>query len=441
MLSLWSIQPRFAQVFLLVVAVAISESISESQEEIDVNIWALLVAGSKGYDNYRHQADVCHAYHILRRNEIPDERIVVMMYDDIAHNESNPTPGIILNHPKGSGVYAGVPKDYTGDLVSPENFLNILQGEQIEGGSGKVIASGPNDHVFVYFSDHGAPGLIAFPNDDLRARDLNIVLRIMHEQKKYGKLVFYLESCDSGPIFQHLLPDDINVYATTATNGEEESSACYYDDFRDTYLGDVYSVNWMEDSNSENPGLETLLDQFRIVKSKTTTSHVRVWGDLRMANMKLSEFQGRGIALPRVLDEAPMNLVASRDVPVAIVRRKLEKATDSRVKLSLKHQLNRMLQNRAFLKEKMAELVSFVTRGNAEKTEQFLKAKSPLKDHNCYEQAVRYFDGHCFDISDNPHSLAYFRLLVNLCEENISVHDIREAINSVCTHQAVVGIV
>lgn len=24
--------------------------------------WAVLVAGSQGYDNYRHQADICHAY-------------------------------------------------------------------------------------------------------------------------------------------------------------------------------------------------------------------------------------------------------------------------------------------------------------------------------------------------------------------------------------------
>lgn len=48
--------------------------------------WAVLVAGSSGYDNYRHQADVCHAYQILHKNGIPDENIVVMMYDDIAHN-------------------------------------------------------------------------------------------------------------------------------------------------------------------------------------------------------------------------------------------------------------------------------------------------------------------------------------------------------------------
>ena len=26
------------------------------------------------------------------------------------------------------------------------------------------LNSGPNDNVFVYFSDHGAPGIIAFPD-------------------------------------------------------------------------------------------------------------------------------------------------------------------------------------------------------------------------------------------------------------------------------------
>lgn len=33
------------------------------------------------------QADICHAYQILRNHGIPDERIIVFMKDDIAHNE------------------------------------------------------------------------------------------------------------------------------------------------------------------------------------------------------------------------------------------------------------------------------------------------------------------------------------------------------------------
>jgi len=39
------------------------------------------------------------------------------------------------------------------------------------------------------------------------------------------------------------------VWATTAANARESSYACYYDRKRQTYLGDVYSVKWMEDSD------------------------------------------------------------------------------------------------------------------------------------------------------------------------------------------------
>ena len=48
--------------------------------------WAVLVAGSYEWTNYRHQADVCHAYQILHKNGIPDSNIIVMMYDDLAHH-------------------------------------------------------------------------------------------------------------------------------------------------------------------------------------------------------------------------------------------------------------------------------------------------------------------------------------------------------------------
>lgn len=72
--------------------------------------WALLVAGSRGYDNYRHQADVCHAYQILKQGGLKDENIIVFMYDDIAFSPENPRKGILINHPNGSDVYHGVPK-------------------------------------------------------------------------------------------------------------------------------------------------------------------------------------------------------------------------------------------------------------------------------------------------------------------------------------------
>ena len=50
-------------------------------------------------------------------------------------------------------------------------------------------------------------------------------------------------------MFDGVLRSDINVYATTAANPSESSYACYYDQERSTYLGDRYSVSWLEDSD------------------------------------------------------------------------------------------------------------------------------------------------------------------------------------------------
>ena len=70
-------------------------------------IWAVLVAGSNGWYNYRHQADICHAYQVLHEHGVPNDNIIVMMFDDIAHNEENPTKGVIINRPNGTDVYKG----------------------------------------------------------------------------------------------------------------------------------------------------------------------------------------------------------------------------------------------------------------------------------------------------------------------------------------------
>jgi legumain len=93
-------------------------------------------------------------------------------------------------------------------------------------------------------------------------------------------MVLYIEACESGSMFENLLLNNINIYATTASNADESSYACYYDDKRGTYLGDVYSVVWMEDSDVEKLDQESLHQQFLITQKNTNTSHVMEYGDL-----------------------------------------------------------------------------------------------------------------------------------------------------------------
>lgn len=56
-------RPEF--IFLTVSVVLLGTDIAHAAN------WALLVAGSNGWFNYRHQADVCHAYQILHTHGIP----------------------------------------------------------------------------------------------------------------------------------------------------------------------------------------------------------------------------------------------------------------------------------------------------------------------------------------------------------------------------------
>ena len=63
------------------------------------NHWALLVAGSSGWGNYRHQADVFHAYQVVRSGGLRPRHIVVMAYDDVAQDPQNPFPGQVFNSP------------------------------------------------------------------------------------------------------------------------------------------------------------------------------------------------------------------------------------------------------------------------------------------------------------------------------------------------------
>jgi len=99
---------------------------------------------------------------------VPDEQIVVMVYDDVVKSFFNTRKGQMYNEPNGPDVYEGVPKDYTNKNITPKNFLAVLRGDaaamQSVPGTGRVIDSGPNDRIFVYFADHGAPGMLAFPS-------------------------------------------------------------------------------------------------------------------------------------------------------------------------------------------------------------------------------------------------------------------------------------
>lgn len=173
--------------------------------------------------------------------------------------------------------------------MTAANFLAVLTGDDTTTGGKPVLKSNKDSKIFVFYSDHGAPGFVAMPTGgSLYADKLQMAIDTMQEKNMYKEMVMYIEACESGSMFPRLLPSD-NVYAMTASNAKVSSWAAYcspQDKVNGvkigTCLGDLFSVNWMEDTEANNPATETIDTQHATVVKKTTKSPVLEFGNLNI---------------------------------------------------------------------------------------------------------------------------------------------------------------
>nr|CDJ89958.1 Peptidase C13 domain containing protein [Haemonchus contortus] len=213
----------------------------------------------------------------------------------------------------------------------------------------------------------------------------------MHGNHKYRQLVFYLEACEGGSMFRGILEDDINVYAVTSANYNEFPYGTYCEnDSNIPCFGDEFSVNWMEDSDRQDVTLETLGEQFELVKGLTVHSHVRRYGNLQ--KMKLLG-----------LHSAAVN-----------------------------HEISRIQENRRRIEEVFASLVNQLVSGQNTRR-QVLKERSSLKNLDCHDDVVRAFDSICIDINKHDYALKYMYVLNNLCTKFNDSAKIIKAMRTTCS--------
>jgi len=435
------------------------------------NHWAVLVAGSKTYMNYRHQADIAHAYHILRSNGYREEQIITLMYDDVANSYMNPYPGTLINKPGGKDYYKGLKIDYKGSDVTAKTFEKVLLGEETNCGNGKTLKSGPNDHVFIYFADHGGTGLIAFPTGIMTSKAMHTTLKKMYQRKLYDRLVFYLEACESGSMFDDLDLSGMNMFTTTAATASQSSYAIYWDMERRAFLGDRYSVFWMEDSDKyfsldsySNPK-ETLEDQFnRVYELVNPNSQPQQYGDIKYAsNTGIEEFQANepagvihnrkpksmfgllmdylkglgmngGVDLTTMSNNLPVHddAVSSRDVTLQTLYRMRDMDTgsnsmhgdDMMLGMLDKHTLSQMIEEEIRNKQEAMDRFKFIAYQidedlardyySIEKINNKTK-KLPIH-HDCLHKVLMSFDEMCHAIDE--YHIAHTGVLNHLCDKH-----------------------
>merc|ERR1711970_962319 len=335
------------------------------------------------------------------------------------------------------------------------------------GGSGKVLKSGPNDHVFINLVDHGAPGIFGFPFiyhpghhhpslPVLKATDFIEGIKTMNKTKMYKQMVIYMEACESGSMFQKILPKDINVYALSAASSHEPSWACYYDKDRHTLLGDVFSIKWMEDTDRENVTTETLHEQFKKVHKEVTTSHVMAWGNKSISAEVLSVYVGNKTTnleeswgpFPPSHDPCLSSAVISRDVPLTIMQEKMMEAMENENDDEGYYwgkEIGDLMRNRFWMNEVMTAIIHKMQHNNGtddkQLTDRMFNEIMELENWTCYEANMKVFHYECFDIALNPYAFNYMQQLINLCESGFTSENFLEAAVNVCIYPPMYGIV
>jgi len=409
--------------------------------------WFVIMAGSNGYANYRHQADTCHAYQIAIKNGIPASNIIHLAYDDIANSNENPFKGKLFNKftsGEGVDVYEGCKIDYKGKDVNAANFLAVLQGEA--NATGPVLKSTAEDKVFIYFADHGGPGILGVPmgigrqNPFIHAADVNSALMAMHQKGMYKELVFYVEACESGSIFANLLKAP-NVKAVTAANPTESSWGTYCPPMDmvngkhlKACLGDQFSVHWMEDTDAHDISKETLLQQIVAVTKLTNKSHVQQYGVTAFDSEDLNQFEGDApgrlaATFSTVADDS--SAVRSRDVPVHIAYWNLQQAQSDEERKEAESKLLTLLQSRKSVDDLFFKIAMAVTDDDAQRAKMMMEGPiEGITKVECHKESLYAVMDHCGDLTD--YSMRHSRLFVNLCESNWPVEQILTGIKNVC---------
>lgn len=249
--------------------------------------WALLVAASTGWSNYRHQADVLAIYQQLKKKGYTDDRIVLITEDDLARHPSNPEKDVIRVTPGGDNVYENIEVDYRLSQLSPDDFLDILSGIKSER-LPEVISSDGNDNIFIFWSGHGVPGAMCWNDIDrgMTAEKLSKTLLEMNLSHSYRKLLMMVEACYSGGVMEKCegIPGMLFV---TAANGDETSKADIFSGDLRVWMSNRFTSTFIRQI-TENSAV-SMRDLYYRLFINTVGSHVMVYNARNYGNLYSSD--------------------------------------------------------------------------------------------------------------------------------------------------------
>ena len=275
------------------------EAFARSAENKDAGIsypaltaqYAVLVQGSNGWNNYRHQADVLSIYQMLKKNGYDDDHIILIIDKALASDAMNPEPGIIRAEDGGKDLLAGSSMDYNNADISPSDISNILLGVKTDK-TPVVLPKDAGQNVLLFWSGHGhnhannGADELAWRNADvgrgMTADLLRQTISQMQQQGHYRKMFVLTEPCFSEAVITPLVGIP-GVLAMSSAGTFEQSFADNWSTELGVWRCDRFSRNLVTHLTASPT--TTYRDLYLFCAQRTLGSHVHIVNSAHFGNL------------------------------------------------------------------------------------------------------------------------------------------------------------
>ena len=256
--------------------------------------YAVLVQGSQGMSNYRHQSGVLSMYKLLKSGGFDDDHIILVMDASLATSADNNDPNAIRSYPDGPNLLEEVVVDYDNAQLSPEDIADILKGKSSER-LPVVVKGDASTNVLLFWSGHGRSvqhgGSDEFIWKELTAGKgftadlMKRTVESMSKEKSFRKLLVIAEACYSENIIKSVV-GTVGVLAISGASGEEQSWAENWNPNLGrygTWMADRFTMN-VVDFLTSNPSA-SYKDLFLYCTQHTIGSHVKIHNSKYFGNL------------------------------------------------------------------------------------------------------------------------------------------------------------
>ncbi|MBR3022124.1 MAG: peptidase C13 [Bacteroidaceae bacterium] len=253
--------------------------------------YAILVQGSNGWNNYRHQADVLNIYQMLKKNGYDDEHIILIIDKALGTDSKNPEPSVIRAEDGGTNLLDGSVADYDNADIIPDDICNILLGVKTDK-TPIVLPKDAGQNVLFFWSGHGH-NRAGNGVDELTWRDVDIgygmtanllrqTISQMQQQRHYRKMLVLTEPCFSEAVITPLVGIP-GVLAMSSAGTYEQSFADNWSSELGVWRCDRFSHNLVTHLTA-SPST-TYRDLYLYCAQHTLGSHVHIVNSAHFGNL------------------------------------------------------------------------------------------------------------------------------------------------------------